>query len=73
MATKRFRVRDAEGILPLFRADTTQKCYEYLLTVDSPKSNFTVEDVEDDIDWVTGDEFIEAFKSGECPMDLQFF
>jgi hypothetical protein len=73
MAIKRFRVRDAEGNLPLFKADTTQKCYDYLLTVNSVNKNFTVEDVEDDIDWITADEFIEAFKEGECPMDLQFF
>jgi len=73
MATKRFRVRDAEGNLPLFKADTTQECYDYLLTVDAVNKNFTVEDVDDDIDWITGDEFMEAFKSGECPMDLQFF
>ena len=70
---KRFRVRDAEGNLPLFKADTTKECYDYLLTVDAINKNFTVEDVEEDIDWITGDEFMEAFKAGENPEDLSFF
>lgn len=70
---KRFRVRDCEGNLPLFKADTTKECYNYLLTVDAINKTFLIEDVVDDIDHITGDEFIESFDSGECPMDLQFF
>lgn len=71
--TLRFRVRDAEGNLPLFKADTTQECYDYLLKVKTPNKTFTIEDAEDDIDWITDEEFMDAFSRGERPGDLQFF
>lgn len=73
MKNERFRVRDTEGNLPLFKADTTQECYEYLKTVKTPNKNFTVEDTVDRIDWINDIEFMEAFAYGECPLDLQFF
>lgn len=70
---KRFRVRDNEGNLPLFKANTTQECYDYLLKEKTPNKTFTIEDVKDDIDWITDVEFMESFSIGECPEDLSFF
>lgn len=73
MAIKRFRVRDAEGNLPLFKADTTQECYDSLKEIKRVNKNFTIEDVVDDIDSITDTEFMDAFEQGESPLDLQFF
>jgi hypothetical protein len=72
---KRFKVRKTDGGYDntiVFNADTTQECYNYLLKQDMGLNSFMVECNVDDIE-IDADEFMEAFREGECPMDLQFF
>lgn len=75
--TERFRVRKQNPLGGVFnivyKADTTQECYEFLQKQNDLKEyQYYIEDLEDDI-FVWSDEFIQAFKEGECPQDLQFF
>lgn len=74
---KRFRIirREHNGMYddtPVHKADTTKECYDFLLTQNTDENSFSIECLVDDIQ-INDTEFMEAFKSGECPGDLQFF
>lgn len=56
----------------VFRANTTQECYDFLLKQDMGLYSFFVECIADEIE-IDADEFMSAFRDGECPEDLQFF
>jgi hypothetical protein len=74
MEIKRFRVR-GKGLIDdhiLYESSTTQECYEFLKKQDMGLNSYMVECVVDDIE-VDADDFMEAFRSGESPGDLQFF
>ena len=68
---KRFKVRNTDRYI-VFNADTTRDCYDFLLTQDMGLNSFMVECNVDDIE-INGDDFIESFKCGDCPVDLQYF
>jgi len=69
----RFRVRKIEyDNTIVFKGHTTKDCYEFLLKQDMGLNRFMVECVLDDIE-IDADEFMESFKEGENPEDLQFF
>lgn len=69
---KRFKIINSSKNV-VYTADTTQECYEYLLTQDLGLNRFMIECTVDDIE-IDSDEFIlEIVKFGECPIDLQKF
>lgn len=67
----RFRILNADRNV-VFKAHTTKQCYEFLLKQDMGLHVFDVEDIKDDIE-IDADEFMQAFRDGERPEDLQFF
>jgi hypothetical protein len=68
---KKFRIRDSYGDI-VKKYNSTLECYEYLTTQNTALYNFTIECTIDDLE-VDCHEFMAAFKSGETPIDLQFF
>ena len=69
--SKRFRVKNYRDEI-VFKADTTQEIYEFLERQDLGLNSYLIECLVDDIE-IDADEFLEAFRDGECPGDLQFF
>ena len=69
---KRFRARNTDSGFIDFRADTTKEIFEWLQTRELGLVSYMIECAEDDIE-IFDREFMEAFESGECPGDLQFF
>lgn len=70
---KRFRILNHDQSRSVvYKCETTQEVYEYLLKQDRGLNRFIIECVVDDME-VEADEFMTAWEEGERPGDLQMF